>query len=660
MAITSPFKFLDAYTKEDKDIFFGRDEEVEQLYQLVFQSNLTLVYGQSGTGKTSLVQCGLANRFEAFDWFNIYIRRNENINGSLLRALQQYDLSDKSSTSLRARLRQKRTSGQMRSGRDEAQPASEIVKRLRSIYNRYLKPIYLIFDQFEELFILGHGPEQQEFYNNIADILETEAYCRVLIIMREESIAELYDFEKILPQIFDKRLRVEPMSRAKTRDVIIKTTSKFGIGLEDEAVSDQIIEALSQGQGRVELTYLQVFLDRLYQQAAENSQEPIVFSRSLVQQSGDIEDVLADFLDDQKRRIALEFLKKYPNAPEASISRVLNNFVTLEGTKRPLEKEQVTAPQLNKGQVEYILDRLEKARILRLDNDNYEVAHDALAQRIADSRSAEEVALLQIGKIVKDRYHVYATTNTLLNANEIQLVDGYRKRLEEEGILSPAEWAFVRKSSGAVRRRRLIMISIVTAIIAILAAFSIYSYNLASRNRTLAFEARDALLQAEEQQRANTLAQYQKYVETGRSLIERSQYQEAITALQTALEFRDSTEARQLIAQAASKSDISGQFNTLIQEGDDLSSRGDRFLATARSKYQEALNLGFDDVKAQSRLTGLQGKLQAAFDNFVDRGDRFFRAERFQLALDEYQEAAKIKSDSYVLQQIQQCRSKVN
>ena len=75
MPVQSPFKFLDAYNKEDKDIFFGRDEEVEQLYELVFQSNLTLVYGQSGTGKTSLVQCGLANRFAASDWFNVYIRR---------------------------------------------------------------------------------------------------------------------------------------------------------------------------------------------------------------------------------------------------------------------------------------------------------------------------------------------------------------------------------------------------------------------------------------------------------------------------------------------------------------------------------------------------------------------------------------------------------
>ena len=62
--MNSPFKFLDAYDSQDKEIFFGREEEIEQLYKLIFQTNLMLVYGQSGTGKTSLIQCGLANRFK--------------------------------------------------------------------------------------------------------------------------------------------------------------------------------------------------------------------------------------------------------------------------------------------------------------------------------------------------------------------------------------------------------------------------------------------------------------------------------------------------------------------------------------------------------------------------------------------------------------------
>ena len=82
-----PFKFLDAYTREDQDIFFGREEEIATLYEMVFQTDLILVYGASGTGKTSLIQCGLASKFQSHDWLDLYIRRGNNLNTSFEKAL---------------------------------------------------------------------------------------------------------------------------------------------------------------------------------------------------------------------------------------------------------------------------------------------------------------------------------------------------------------------------------------------------------------------------------------------------------------------------------------------------------------------------------------------------------------------------------------------
>mgnify|MGYP000303660043 CR=1 FL=1 len=128
--IKSPFKFLDAYTKEDKDIFFGREAETDELYDRVFETNLVLLYGASGTGKTSIILCGLGNRFDNSDWMPIFIRREDHI----LHALNTEILA-KSVKKL-----------------DVGLP---LKKRIRSLYLDYFKPIYLIFDQFEELFILG-------------------------------------------------------------------------------------------------------------------------------------------------------------------------------------------------------------------------------------------------------------------------------------------------------------------------------------------------------------------------------------------------------------------------------------------------------------------------------------------------------------------------
>src|SRR3954452_2180372 len=82
-----PFKFLDAYSREDTGIFFGRDEEIDALYEMIFQSSILLIYGASGTGKTSLIQCGLASKFQSHDWLALTIRRGNNINIALEKAL---------------------------------------------------------------------------------------------------------------------------------------------------------------------------------------------------------------------------------------------------------------------------------------------------------------------------------------------------------------------------------------------------------------------------------------------------------------------------------------------------------------------------------------------------------------------------------------------
>ena len=58
----SPYRGLESYEEEHKDLYFGRKEQIEQLYEKVNNSThraLTVVLGASGTGKSSLVKAGL-------------------------------------------------------------------------------------------------------------------------------------------------------------------------------------------------------------------------------------------------------------------------------------------------------------------------------------------------------------------------------------------------------------------------------------------------------------------------------------------------------------------------------------------------------------------------------------------------------------------------
>ena len=53
------FKGLEAFSEEDSAIFFGRNEEREQLVYRLQSSRLTILYGGRQVGKTSLIRAGV-------------------------------------------------------------------------------------------------------------------------------------------------------------------------------------------------------------------------------------------------------------------------------------------------------------------------------------------------------------------------------------------------------------------------------------------------------------------------------------------------------------------------------------------------------------------------------------------------------------------------
>ena len=73
-----PYRYLRRYQREDARIFFGRSFYIRQLFEKVTHPDsaaVTLLYGQSGVGKSSLLEAGLLPRIEEI--INvIYIRRN--------------------------------------------------------------------------------------------------------------------------------------------------------------------------------------------------------------------------------------------------------------------------------------------------------------------------------------------------------------------------------------------------------------------------------------------------------------------------------------------------------------------------------------------------------------------------------------------------------
>ena len=433
---TSPFKFLDAYGAQDSAVFFGRDEEIAQLYRLLGESRLVLVYGQSGTGKTSLVQAGLTKKFSPTNWLPITVRRGDNLVASLDQALAAAAITP-------------------------IAPGASTVEAIRSVFLDHLRPVFLIFDQFEELYVLGSKAEQEAFYTTIKLVLNADVSCRVIVLLREEYLAALDPFERAVPALFDKRLRIEVMTNSNVEKVILGTAQAHSIRLEHGADTARlIIDQLDDNRVGVQLAYLQVYLDHLYRVAARAG-GTVTFTDTEIADAGKLGDIMAGFLDEQEQAITAALAAQGATVPPGAVARLLEEFVSAEGTKQPSTYEQVLAriPSAEPW-LQAALTLLQSSRLLRQVDGHYELAHDALAGRIAERRSGERKQLLMVEKLVQDRMGDFAQSKTLLNAGELARVSQASKQVDPlDGSkllrLDVAARQFVSKSRTVMWRGRI-------------------------------------------------------------------------------------------------------------------------------------------------------------------------------------------------------------
>jgi len=419
-----PFKFLDSYNQNDTDIFFGRDEEIAMLYEMVFQTSILLIYGASGTGKTSLIQCGLAGKFKSYDWLPITIRRGNNINTSLEKQLTDAGGNNIEDDDIITK--------------DPSKKLTGLLRLIKGVYLNNFRPVYLIFDQFEELYVLGTKDEQQQFIDSVKEILKAEQPLKMIFSIREEYLGYLYEFEKEVPQLLRKKLRVEPMTLDKVTDVIggIDSYRNSNVKIKEDEINSITAEIFERIKGKkktltIQLPYLQVFLDKIYIETThdESRQADAVITMDVLKTIGDIGDVLRNFLEEQVKKISEKLSTNNNNVTPEVIWKILSPFSTLEGTKEPISKKELAdrLPGTDAKLVNTAVEEFVNSRIVNYsENENlYELAHDSLALRIAEKRSDEEIAVLEVQRLIKSQVSVKAEAREFFTERQLLFIEPY-------------------------------------------------------------------------------------------------------------------------------------------------------------------------------------------------------------------------------------------
>lgn len=197
-ALASPYKGLLPYTENDAQFFFGRDTDTDIISANLIASRLTLLYGPSGVGKSSVLRAGVVNSLQQ--------RMRENLNqGGEAEFIVVYfnnwkddpipGLLEVVSTAVA------RADPQLPKGALPPSTPQHLLETLQvasSLFNGYL---LVILDQFEEFF-LYHGQQEgnYSFASEFPQALNApNLRANFMLSFREDALAKLDFFRGGFP-----------------------------------------------------------------------------------------------------------------------------------------------------------------------------------------------------------------------------------------------------------------------------------------------------------------------------------------------------------------------------------------------------------------------------------------------------------------------------
>lgn len=387
LASFRPFVGLVPFSEADSRYFFGRDEETAELLRLMERELLTVFFGLSGLGKTSLLHAGLFPRLREMSYLPIPVRVGSTAGGS--------DVLD----TLKARIHEVVACETAGEGVNDDESLWEYFQRVRlwSPDHHLLTPV-LVFDQFEELFTVTDSHDRIRFLSELGDLIEnhipervrsridatgqplpypiTHPNYHVIITLREDFLPRLEELRPFVPSILRNRLRLGAMTGTQAFDAVVGA----GGDLVEGDVAEKIVRfvgAVSRGAHPTDAG--ETTLDSLNVDPALLS----LLCRELNEQrlSRGVPQITTELLADQSGRILNDFYEQTLNAVSRSHRTFIEErLLTSSGFRGTVALDDaIQLPGVSRRGLDTLIDR----RLLRVEQrlgiPHIELAHDVLA-----------------------------------------------------------------------------------------------------------------------------------------------------------------------------------------------------------------------------------------------------------------------------------------
>ncbi|WP_210581934.1 helix-turn-helix domain-containing protein [Streptomyces sp. GESEQ-4] len=325
--VPSPYRGLARFDVADAELFFGRDEMTDALVHAVTAHRVFAVFGPSGSGKSSLLRAGLIPR---------------------LRSLE-----------------------------GPHRPAAVRIltpgERPHRTHDRACVPApsegdtWLVVDQFEEVFTLCHDPgERAGFLARLLAAAEPTSRLRVVLGVRADFYGRCAEHRELADALREANLLVGPMSPAELREAVVRPAQAAGLIVERELTARLVEETGGEPGG---LPLLSHALRETWRRRRGRA-----LTMEAYEAAGGVHGAIAQTAEEVYTRLSAD----HAELARLILLRLIAPGEGSQDTRRPVDRSELDLGTAAQDDIALVLDRLAHARLLTLDDDTVDLAHEAL------------------------------------------------------------------------------------------------------------------------------------------------------------------------------------------------------------------------------------------------------------------------------------------
>jgi WD40 repeat protein len=471
-----PYRGLLAYDRAHEAVFYGRERLTAELAGLLAETGIVMVTGASGAGKTSLLQAGLVPA----------LARGVQVPGSSSWPVVSMTPATHPIAELAARLAalDGRDPAPIRSGLAEtpghadlliSEITQAVARRERDGGQDQAVPgetgrLVLIIDQFEQVFAGAseQSGERAAFIEAVCAAATSptgprgESPALVVLAVRGDYWDRCAGYPQLAPIMQHSQLVVGPMTDAALRRVITAPAEASGLRLEP-GLADVILADLRTADAEQNAGLLPLLSEAmvLTWERREDGQ--------LTRRGYEGEDRRAGVA--RAIEVSAEATYGELNQAQQGVARGLFRAMTAPDADLRIARQAVTRGDLRAGfpagerpEVDTVLDAFARGRLVVLDGDRAEIAHDVVLQawpRLRGWLAEDQTSVILYGQLAQDaaRWNGTGKDPDLLYRGVQLAATGQAKRVWEADpgrfpALSAGEAEFLRVSDWAMARSR--------------------------------------------------------------------------------------------------------------------------------------------------------------------------------------------------------------